>query len=61
MSEDVEVTAAYRLGELKERKRIINLLIELDAIRRDALGYLVAFNTQGTEVIYLTGLENDEW
>jgi len=61
VSEDVEVTAAYRLGELKERKRIINLLIELDAIRRDALGYLVAFNTQGTEVIYLTGLENDEW
>jgi hypothetical protein len=28
MSKDVEVTAAYRLGELNERKRIRNLLGE---------------------------------
>ena len=41
----------------KEQKRIINLLLDLNAIRRDAFGELVAFNTHGTEVIYLTGLE----
>ena len=41
----------------KERKRIINLLLDLNAIRRDAFGELVAFNTYGTEVVYLTGLE----
>lgn len=42
-----------------ERARIIQLLTDLNAIRRDALGHLVAFNTDGTEVIYLTGLESD--
>jgi hypothetical protein len=46
-------------GIQMERERIINLLIELDAIRRDAMGHLVAFNTHGTEVIYLTGLEKE--
>lgn len=62
MSETIEIETK-RLAELyleaqaNERNRIINLLIELNAIRRDALGYLVAFNTHGTEVIYLTGLE----
>jgi hypothetical protein len=30
MSKDVEVTAAYRLGELNERERIIKLLERLD-------------------------------
>jgi hypothetical protein len=30
MSEDVEVTAAYRLGELNERERIIKLLWDYD-------------------------------
>jgi len=45
-------------GTVEERYRIIELLISLDAIRRDMLGDLVAFNTHGTEVIYLTGLEN---
>lgn len=45
-------------GTYNERKRIIDLLIQLKAIRRDALGYLVAFNTDGTEVIYLNGLED---
>jgi hypothetical protein len=43
-----------------ERDRIINLLIDLGAIRRDALGLLCAFNTEGTEVIYLPGLEPRE-
>lgn len=45
-------------GTYNERKRIIDLLIQLKAIRRDALGYLVAFNTDGTKVIYLNGLED---
>lgn len=46
-------------GISEERQRIIALLIELNAIRRDALGSLVAFNTYGDEVIYLPGLEDD--
>ena len=49
--------AGKKAGIEFEQTRIIKLLIELNAIRRDALGYLVAFNTHGTEVIYLTGLE----
>ena len=44
----------------RERERIIKLLIELGAIRRDALGLLCAFNTEGTKVIYLPGLEPRE-
>jgi len=40
-----------------ERERIIKLLTDLDVIRRDFFGHLVAFNTDGTEVVYLTGLE----
>jgi len=52
------ITQAFTAGEEHERERIINLLIDLNAIRRDALGSLVAFNTDGTEVIYLPGLEN---
>lgn len=40
-----------------EQDRIIKLLTELNAIRRDALGHLVAFDTYGEKVIYLTGLE----
>jgi hypothetical protein len=48
----------YKLQAAKEeRERIIKLLIDLNAVRRDALGELVAFNTYGTEVIYLSGLE----
>lgn len=66
MSEEFSMTDAMvaswkngvEVGMLEERKRIIKLLEELGAIRRDALGELVAFNTDGTEVIYLTGLEN---
>lgn len=48
---------AITIGQEFERERIINLLIELKAIRRDALGELVAFNADGTKVIYLEGLE----
>jgi len=46
-----------KVGVVDERYRIIELLLELNVIRRDALGHLVAFNTDGTEVVYLTGLE----
>jgi hypothetical protein len=46
-------------GRAYERDRIIQLLTDLNAIRRDALGHLVAFNTDGTQVIYLTGLESE--
>ena len=45
------------MAKKAERERIIKLLTDLNAIRRDALGYLVAFNTDGTKVIYLEGLE----
>lgn len=48
-----------KLGVIQERKRIIDLLTDLNAIRRDALGHLVAFNTDGTEIIYLDGLETE--
>ena len=48
---------AWERGVEFERERIIKLLTDLNVIRRDALGHLVAFNTDGTEVIYLTGLE----
>ena len=60
---------AYRLddfmdviaaAEKRERDRLIELLLDLDVIRRDALGHLVAFNTHGTEVIYLEGLEPND-
>jgi len=45
------------MAKKAERERIIRLLTDLNAIRRDALGHFVAFNTDGTEVIYLEGLE----
>lgn len=63
--DELDPTLAFAIGELeeaatlKERKRIIQLLMDLNAIRRDALGYLCAFNTYGTEVIYLPGLEGE--
>lgn len=40
-----------------ERERIINLLLDQDIIRRDVTGKLVAFNTHGTEVVYIKNLE----
>jgi len=46
-----------KIARDEERERIIKLLIDLNAIRRDIFGHLVAFNTDGTEVVYLTGLE----
>jgi len=49
----------YRLqGHATEQKRIINLLLDLNVIRRcAATNKLVAFDTNGEQVIYLTGLE----
>jgi len=41
-----------------EQERIIQLLTDLNAIRRDALGHLVAFDTYGEKVIYLPELES---
>ena len=49
---------AIETNVMLERKKVIDLLISLNVVRRDALGHLVAFNTDGTEVVYLTGLEN---
>lgn len=48
------------IAKNQERKRIIDLLIKLDAIRYDAFGHLVAFNTTGTDVIYLDGVDPNE-
>ena len=45
----------------REQERIINLLLDLNVVRRcAATDKLVAFDTNGEEVIYLTGLENNE-
>jgi len=47
----------WQMGRDEEQARIIKLLTDLNVIRRDFFGHLVAFNTDGTEVVYLTGLE----
>lgn len=48
-----------QVGEDDERTRIINLLLDLNVIRRcAATNKLVAFDTNGEKVVYLTGLEN---
>lgn len=47
-------------GREQEQQRIIDLLIDLNAVRRcAATNKLVAFNTDGNKVIYLTGVENE--
>ena len=47
-------------GIKQERKRMIELLMELNAIRRcGATEKLVSFDVNGENVIYLTGVEND--
>ena len=44
----------------REQQRIINLLLDLNVVRRcAATNKLVAFDTNGVNVIYLTGLENE--
>jgi len=52
------MTKAVETATLLERKRIIKLLIELDAIRRCAVtNELCCVDTNGEKVIYLPGLE----
>jgi hypothetical protein len=54
------ILRAYENGKREEQQRIINLLLEINAVRRcGATNKLVAFDTNGENVIYLTGLETD--
>ena len=54
------IERAFENGKREEQQRIINLLIDLNAIRRcAATNKLVGFDTNGENVIYLTGLESD--
>ena len=47
-------------GKATEQKRIIDLLLDLNVIRRcAATNKLVAVTTNMEEVVYLTGFEND--
>jgi hypothetical protein len=57
---DEWIQRAYENGKREEQQRIINLLLDLNVIRRcAATDKLVAFDTNGENVIYLTGLETD--
>jgi hypothetical protein len=50
---------AFLAGVKTEQKRIVDLLLNLNVIRRDGvLPLYVAFDTDGEKVIYLTGLED---
>jgi len=47
-------------GAKLEQERIINLLMDLNAVRRcAATNKLVSFDLNGEKVIYLPGVEND--
>ena len=47
-----------QFGAYEEQQRIINLLLDLNVIRRcAATNKLVAFDTRGENVLYLTGFE----
>jgi hypothetical protein len=49
-----------RMKVALEQKRIINLLMDLNAVRRcGATNKLVAVTTDMKEVVYLPGVEND--
>jgi hypothetical protein len=51
---------AHEAGTATEQKRIINLLLDLNVIRRcAATNKLVGVTTDMEQVVYLTGLEND--
>ena len=55
------LATANDLGALRERDRIIDLLIKQNIIRRcAATNNLVAFNTDGTKVVYIKNLEIDK-
>jgi len=53
------IERAYRNGRQEEQERIINLLLDLNVIRRAEADRLVAFDTNGENVVYLTGLESN--
>jgi hypothetical protein len=54
------IERAYQNGKREEQDRIINLLLDLNVIRRcAATNKLVAFDTNGENVIYLTGFETN--
>jgi hypothetical protein len=54
------IERAYENGKREEQQRIIDLLVELKAARRcAATDKLVAFDTNGENVVYLTGLETN--
>ena len=66
MSEELRYEHAERVrdfyreqGAEREQQRIINLLLDLNVIRRcAATNKLVAVTTDMEEVVYLTGFEN---
>jgi hypothetical protein len=52
--------ALFLSGKRSERERIIKLLLDLNVVRRcAATNKLVAFDTNGKNVLYLTGLETE--
>jgi hypothetical protein len=54
------ILRAYDNGKREEQERIIKLLTDLNVVRRcAATNKLVAFDTNGEKVLYLTGLETD--
>jgi hypothetical protein len=66
MSESIRYESAERVrdfyreqGAEREQQRIINLLLDLNVVRRcAATNKLVAVTTDMQEVVYLTGFEN---
>ena len=60
VAEYYQVQRLKKEGAEDELERIINLLFDLNVIRRcSATDKLVAFDTNGKKVVYLTGLEKD--
>lgn len=58
MSNVEDLERMRQFGAYEEQQRIINLLLDLNVIRRcAATDKLVAFETNGKNVVYLTGLE----
>lgn len=66
MSESIRYESAERVrdfyrnqGKASEQKRIIDLLLDLNVVRRcAATNKLVAVTTDMEQVVYLTGFEN---
>jgi len=54
-----QLASKIAIGVEQEQKRIINLLLDLNVVRRcAATNKLVAVTTNMEEVVYLTGFEN---